>query len=159
LKLLLCTKHSGKANCNICVVLFAGAICGGVAAREQNVLRALLAELGHPEIVPRKAQWRQRHCDQNPQVTNEAASRGGTTRGWQQSLSYPSGRPPRGGLNQSQRTHSSPPFSAPEQNTNNKKQKHVRRERRSLAHSHTQSCILSGILEHFLRKYEEKHTL
>jgi hypothetical protein len=144
------TKNSRCANFNICVMLFAGAICGGVAAREQNVLRAVLAELGHPEIVPRKAQWRQRHCDQNPQVTNEAASRrGGTTRGWQQSLSYPSGRPPRGGLNQSQRikvaarslaralTHL--PCSRPQSKTqnNNMKQKHVRRERRSLALAHS----------------------
>jgi len=155
-------------------MLFAGAICGGVAAREQNVLRAVLAELGHPEIVPRKAQWRQRHCDQNPQVTNEAASRrGGTTRGWQQSLSNPSGRPPRGGLNQSQRikvaarslaralTHLSPPFSAPEQNTKQQQEADTRTQRETLARARalTQSCILSGILEHFLRKYEEKHTL
>jgi hypothetical protein len=123
-------------------MLFVVAICGGVAAREQNVLRALLAEHGHPEMVPRKAQWRQRHCDQNPQVTIV-------------SLSYPSGRPPRGGLNQSQRTHSSPQFSVPEQNTNNKKQKHVRRERSSLSHSRRVAYLLSGILEDCLRKFEE----
>lgn len=121
-------------------MLITGAICGGAASREQNVLRALLAELGHPEIVPRKAQWRQRHCDQNPQVTNEAASRVGATRGWQQSLSYPSsGRPPRGGLNQSQHQIDRPrALISPVRPESKTKTEEAEKHRRSLARTHAE---------------------